>query len=156
MPGLDDPIFCSRPNCPDRDLGVPYHDRAAARQWLEPLSRSFMGMRSLRAVIAAQASGRDSFRLSNQEILNEVSQLLSSGRLHVHSASPRRSGGSSGSAAPAESKPVLVAPSKPRSGPSAGPALTSDQPTFGSPVDASAQAAALTSAASEGKPFCPE
>ena len=107
--------------------------------------------------LLAQHSPEQIHRMSDDEVIDAVADLLASGLLHVHTQ-PVRVISAAGSAVPEAPKlvPFPLSERKPREQTIAYPEPTKeDPPTFSSDIDVAAQAATLVAAAAQGAPFCP-
>jgi len=98
------------------------------------------------------------FRLSDDEVIDQVADLLASGRVHVHTTplpAARAGSGASGASATQTPIPFPLTPQPKASSQERTPGPT-DPSTFPLNLDGPAQTAALMSAAAQGVPFCPE
>ena len=110
-------------------------------------------MRTLRDLLAKQILLPPS-RASDNSVLEQVAELLVSGRLHLH-AKKMEAAPPAGTTASEEESVVAFPISAHRSRqPEATPQFA-DLPVFPAKADLVAQAAALVSAAAAGSPFCP-
>jgi hypothetical protein len=120
-------------------------------------------MHAMRMVLAQEGLGSCLSRMSDETVIHLVAGLVGSGRLHVHSQPWRAEIAGGGTqisdvAGASAAAPAFPLSDRKSSGPSAssGPAANEGDPTLPDDTDYSAQAAALTAAASEGQPFCPQ
>jgi hypothetical protein len=147
--------FCGERDCPDVETVSRLEDRSSARQWLQQLETGAHKTLAMRALLWQESSGWPLSRMSDEEIIDQIAELLVSGRLHVHVQPARRVSAASS----AVSEPVVPFPlseRKPRPQAVAYSAPVSDPPTFPSDLDGAAQASALVAAAASGQPFCPQ
>ncbi len=93
--------------------------------------------------------------MSDEQIIDQITELLVSRRLHVH-VQPAQpfSAGISSSSDPSVAFPLSERQPRQQAVASSTPA--SDPPTFPPDLNGGAQAAALAAAAASGQPFCPE
>lgn len=147
-------------------LGSMFKSPAQAEQWLQMFSRNGLTMMGLRDVAAKCGLGSANTS-DNGSILKVLALQIYSGHLRVCSMGGMGGsagiGGSMGSSARSgttagggeDSKPFPISErKKPASS-------TPDEPppdpsTFADDPDGSTQASALTAAAADGQPFCPE
>jgi hypothetical protein len=147
--------FCRERDCRDRETVSRPRDHSSARQWLQQFETGVYKELAMRALLWEESSAWPLSRMSDEEIIDRIAELLVSGRLHVHvqPAHPVSGGGSSASEPEA---PFPLSERQPRTQAVASSAPVSDPPTFPSDLDGGAQAATLVAAAASGKPFCPE
>ncbi|HZS56844.1 MAG TPA: hypothetical protein VFA65_20735 [Bryobacteraceae bacterium] len=131
---------------------------AQTEEWLRKLTQNSLTMTGLRDV--ATRSGHASVNLmDNGAVVKLIAQQICSGQLRVCSTSTfgRAGGGDPGqSAAATDSKPFPLGDLKKKQASSSSTDHPPDANTFSDNLDGQAQAAALTSAASQGQPFCPQ
>ena len=144
--------FCRELGCLDRDPGAMGADRISA-EWLQQFKQNPSKMAAMRSLLLDEHSAWQISSLSDDQVIEQVTGLISSAQLHIH-AQPEDVVASTGAT---PEPPVVPFPlsQRRRPEPEADPAPVKDPPTF-SDIDGSAQAAALTAAAADGKPFCPE
>jgi|HubBroStandDraft_4_1064222.scaffolds.fasta_scaffold284848_2 hypothetical protein len=145
--------FCQEHNCsaPDRVDDLP--GRLSARLWLQQLKGDPLRMRMLRDLLANRISLPPS-RVADETVVEQVAELLISGRLHIHAKKMEMfAGGSGGAADEGAVAPFPIAEHRPRN-PEPAPQIV-DPPSFPAKADLPAQAAALVAAAAAGTPFCP-
>ncbi len=121
--------------------------------WLRRSIRNPAVLTALRGV--AKTGG--TIPMDNESIVRLIAGQIASGQLRVCQTQSAKSGaaGDPGTTAAKESsKPFPFEPKPKTSSPS--PQSASDPPTLPENTDAAAQAAALSSAANQGAPFCPE
>jgi hypothetical protein len=148
--------FCRERDCRDRETVSRPRDRSSARQWLQQFETGVHKALAMRTLLWEEGSGWPLSRMSDEEIMNRIADLLVSGRLHIH-VPPARPVSAGGSAASEPEAPFPLSERQPpRTQAVASSAPVSDPPTFPSDLDGSAQAAALVAAAASGQPFCPE
>lgn len=159
--GPNQPEIYRANGCPHCELTRRLQDYARARQWLAQFTGDAAALTAIRRFLSDEAGSSDVTKLSDSEVIDRLAQLLGSGSFHVH-ATPAYlvfgSGGkaSSSASSPAREIPFPLAERQPRPPSSSSSPPAQDPPTFGPDTDADAQAATLTAAAAEGKPFCPE
>ncbi len=135
-----------------------FSDRTAASSWLMRFKSDPISMAGLRSLALKYGVGSSLQRSGDDQLLEEVSWLLSRGVLQVHRLPPRRTAWRTTDAA---SSPAVVA-SSPRptasqsSSGSAPPRVVEEADTFSAQTDPAATAAVLRSAAASGAPFCEE
>ena len=147
--------FCQNSICRDRQQVSGLRDPSFSRQWLQQFKGDPGGMFSLRALLSQEDRKLDRFRMSDDDVLNQVAKLLASGRLHVHAQASRSGGGSAGASEPETSAPFPLGERRKWRPEPRQPEVT-DPSTFSDGLDGQAQSAALLSAAAQGVPFCPE
>ena len=145
--------FCHQYNCgaPDRDDSL--QNRLWARLWLQQLKGDPLKMRILRDLVAHQVKLPPS-RMADEAVVEQVAELLISGRLHIHAKKieARPAGGVTTS----EGESVVAFPISEHQSRDPEPAPQfADPPSFPAKADLVAQAAALSAAAAAGSPFCP-
>jgi hypothetical protein len=137
-----------------------FQSRDEALKWLRQLDfLHSQTMTTLREFIGRFSNDPERFRLTDQEALQQMAELLYARKAVVVARQERTSSGS-----PSQTQPIPVAfPLSERasrrsttSTTTSSPAPAEDQPTFDSKLDAVAQASALVAAAKESLPFCPE
>jgi hypothetical protein len=147
--------FCRKRDCRDRETVSRLQDRSSARLWLQQFETGVHKAIAMRTLLWQESSAWPLSRMSDEEIVDRVADLLVSGRIHVHvqPVNPVSAGGS----APSEPEaPFPLSERQPRSQAVASSPPVSDPPTFPADLDGGAQAAALVAAAASGQPFCPE
>ena len=151
---LGDWEFCRKRDCRHSELASHLGDRVNARQWLRHFKIDIDKMRAMRTLAWRENSSWSLSRMSEEEVIGQIAELLSRGRLHVHAHTPETvpPPSSYSSGAPA-SPPVYQRPAPPDA---TYREPASDPPTFPADIDAAAQAATLAAAAASGQPFCPE
>lgn len=137
-----------------------FPDRHAAFCWLKQFRSDPVSMAILHSVVAEGGPGGSvSSRYGDDQVLEDLSWLLSRGVLHAHRVPPPRTAwriaeeeADSAEAAAFPSRPVT-----PQAGAVSSPAKAVEElDTFSSQTDAAATAAVLRSAAADGLPFCEE
>ena len=149
--------LCERQACREQNRSSGPRDRYSARISLLAFKTDALKMSGLRNLLSRWSSSQ-LFRMSDEEVIDQIAELWARGRLHVHSPTPVRVVSAPASVARTSPKVVSfpLSERKPR-----GRAGTSHQPprseppTFSSDIDLVVQAATLVSAASQGTPFCP-
>lgn len=146
--------FCRRRACRHSELVFRLGDRLSARQWLRNFKTDIDKMRAMRTLALQENSSWSLSSMSEEEVIGQIAELLSCGRLHVHAHTPETvpPPSSYSSGAPA-SPPVYQRPAPPEA---TYREPASDPPTFSPDIDAAAQASTLAAAAASGQPFCPE
>ena len=145
--------LCRNRGCPDPDSRLALHDRSQARRWLQSTRYSSPGIAALRNILAQERTGLDLSRTSDDAVIEQLSELLISGRFHVHVVPFEMiRGGATESTVPEASVPVPPRKSAPAS---SSPAEQDDPPTFPPDTDAAAQAATLVAASDSGAAVCP-
>lgn len=134
--------------------------RHTALVWLRQFKGDPASMSGLRSMVHALHPATLPPGFSNDEqVLEALSGLLSSGVLHVHSVPPPVTGYRDPAyvAAPAQAAPATRRPAPSQSSSSTAPVRAAEEAdTFSSATDAAATAAVLRSAAESGVPFCEE
>lgn len=159
--------FCRVPNCRNREVISLLRHWGQVRDRLQRLKTNPTRMLALRSLLWQHSIGSRVSGIPDEAVIDELIQLLISGRVHVHLGSSVRvlAGGSGGSQGPgsgaaAEEEPAAapfpLAPRTRASQPAASPAQPMDEPVFSPDLDDNAQAAVLVASAAGGKPFCPE
>ena len=137
---------------------IVFQSRDGALNWLKRhVFLNPQNIPNLRQYIGRFFVDPEYFRMTDQQVLEKMADLLYSHKAVVV-AREERSGG--GTPTPKTSIPAAF-PLSERASRSASesspkPATAEDPPTFDSRVDAVAQAAMLVAAANESMPFCPE
>jgi hypothetical protein len=152
---LRDWEFCRELRClyRPRRLIVP-RDRPSTLEWLLPFKKNFFKMLEMRTLLAHEHRAGQFSSMSDDAIIDQVTELLISGRLHIHALFEQEPPG--GTSSVAIDAPPAPFPLSQRKAPLvADRPSVSDPPTF-SDIDAAAQAATMAAAADSGKPFCPE
>lgn len=150
--------YCRQSKCEKGDSILPLPDRFAVTLWLQRWRYDAMRMQEMRLALAQANLMGDVSRMADETVIAELSRLITTGRLHIHTHVLDLGGGDV--AAPPVSAPVqpVAFPLSDRksraasSGPS--PSFDDGDPTLPDDTDFSAQAAAMAAAASEGVPFC--
>jgi hypothetical protein len=157
MPLVRDWELCRSHSCGDRLRVSGLHDPLVSRQWLRQFKGDPAGMFAMRTFLWQGGTAWHLFGLSDDEVINQLAHLLTSGRIHVHTqARPaaRAGGGASSASKTQTSVPFPLTP-QPKPTPQEKP-QAADPSTFPMNLDGPAQANALMSAAAQGVPFCPE
>ena len=105
MLGLNDWGFVKGCDCRDREPLSFLRERFSVQQWLQQSKPEFYRMLAMRTLLSQQSAWNVS-RMSDDAVLDQISDLLVSGRLHIHmqptapsgNGQPQRSTLSSGSA----------------------------------------------------------
>jgi hypothetical protein len=139
--------LCAQPDC--REERAPEAtDRLRARVWLLGFKSDPLKIGGLRVMLRREL-GRDVSRMSNDDVVDSIAELLARGTLHVHAEVVKRLPVMSKAKPPA---PAMAPPPKPPPSPKL-PSI--DAPTFPANVNLLSQAATLVAAAADGAPFCP-
>jgi hypothetical protein len=132
---------------------------AQAEEWLRKLTQSPMTMTGLRD-LAAKFGQKSVNVMDNGAVVKLIAQQICFGQLRICSTGTfsgvAGDPGNRAAAAEADSKPFPLSDLKRRQTSSSQSDHPPDTNTFSDDLDGQAQAAALTSAASQGQPFCPE
>jgi hypothetical protein len=148
--------FCRRHDCRDDRPIYRLYDRDFTRAFLQNSKKDAFKMLAMRELLFDEGCAENLSRLSDDDVIDQVADLLVFGRLHVHVqtapvvfVSPGQPQASKAESAPAN------APSE-RKGrvPSSEPSMDSDPPTFPANTDFAAQAATLVAAANSGAATC--
>ena len=136
-----------------------FPDRSTAAIWVRQFRSDAIIMADLRSVVAAHSrAGSQLWRKNDEQILDDLSWLLSEGVLHVHRVPGPATAWLSG--APQSSAPDVAPVSRPSPARSAAASpverILEEADTFTSQLDAAAMAAVLTDASASGVPFCEE
>ena len=140
-------------------FGAALKTPAQAEEWLRRFAANPASIRGLREV-ASKCVPASVNQTDSGALVKLIAQQISSGQLRI--CSPRLSGPASGdpassAATPAvDSKPFPLGDLKKRASAQSYSSTAPDPNTLPDNLDAQAQAAALTSAASQGQPICPE
>ena len=159
--GPHQPEICRASGCPHCELTRRLQDGSRARQWLTQFTSDATALAAMRRFLSDEGGFSSDAKMSDSDVIDRLAQLLGSGSFHVH-APPSylsfRAGGRANSSpsSPPREIPFPLAERQPRASSSSSSAPVQDPATFGPDTDADAQAATLTAAAAEGKPFCPE
>lgn len=158
MPLVRDWELCRSLNCRERLEAPGFQDPLFLRLWLGQFKGDATGMFAMRTFLWRGGRVLDLFRLSDDDVIAQLADLLASGCVHVHTQ-PRRAaragGGSSGTSATQTPVPFPMS-QQPKPPPQERQPEAADPATFPINLDGPAQVAALMSAAAQGVPFCPE
>lgn len=121
-----------------------------ARQWLQSSKSDLFKMLAMRDLLLQERIGADPARMSDDQVINQIAELLIADRLHIHVQAMERTLGPT-------SIPIASGPAKPKTAPppSRKAATMDDPPTLPSDIDFAAQAATLVAAANSGAAVCP-
>ena len=144
--------FCQELTCNGPDRVDDLQGRLWTRLWLQQLKGDPLTMSTLRDLLSNHTSLPLS-RLTDTTLVDQMAELLTSGRLHLH-AKKMEAHPVGTPKATEDAAPFPISEHQPRYASSPPPLL--DPPTFPSNVDLSAQSAALVAAAAQGTPFCLE
>ena len=153
---LDNWALCGEDECREGELIFYLPNRLSAGQWLRRFKPNAPQMSAIRSLLSQEWSNWNLSRLPDDAVIDQVSELLASRRLHIHRLPASKPVGSVGSPPPkADSTPFPIADRKPKasSSPSRQP-VDSDAPTFPANLNGAAQASALIAAAQSGAPTC--
>ena len=142
--------LCRKLDCRD-DKSVSFAgDLFHARQWLQSSKSDIFKMLAMRDLLLQERIGSDPARMSDDQVINQIAELLISDRLHIHVQPMERT------VAPT-SIPIASGPAKPKAAPSPTRKLPTmdDLPTLPPDIDFAAQAATLVAAADSGAAVCP-
>ena len=143
--------------CKATDESLAFSHRSVALFWLRQFRTDAIVMANFRSVISEYSRvGSPLWRKTDEQVLDDLSWLLSEGVLHVHRVPPPLTAWQTGT----ETAPTEIAPAA-RPTPSQSSAapvarVVEDADTFSSQLDAAAMAAVLSDAAASGVPFCEE
>lgn len=144
--------FCRELECLDSEPDVVVGDRLTA-QWLQQFKLNASKMLRMRSVLLEEHSAWLAASMSDDEVIGQIAELLVSRHLHIHA---RPEDVIESRITPPGPGTVIPFPRSERRRPEPAESVpVSEAPTF-SDVDGAAQAAALSSAAASGSPFCPE
>lgn len=153
-------VIHSGQRCRESDRPWRFSDRQAASSWLKQFRPDPHFMASLRAVLSEHGhAGARFWRSSDEEALQALSWLLSSGVLHAHRVPAPATRGRSAATASASPQAAASSPKPTASRTSSAsppPTPVAEADTFSAQTDAAATAAVLRSAAASGVPFCEE
>lgn len=127
-------------------------------KWLKQLGFLYPeAIPRFREYLASFSDDQECFRLTDQQALERMAELLHSRKVAIVAREDRSSSGASGSSGQAAPVAFPLSERTSRSSTvSSQPAPAEDPPTFDSRLDAVAQAAALVEAAHKTIPCCPE
>ena len=132
-----------------RHYSREFRDRNLALQFLGRFRNDAAAMAEMRRLVAERAWDTDVSRLTDDQVLDQIAALITSGVLLVGYEWER----AWGKAAPEEEE----APAQAATGPARSKRTAEEESsTFGDAHDGSAQASELRSAAESGTPFCEE
>jgi hypothetical protein len=121
--------------------------------WLQQLKGDPLNMRMLRDLLAKQILLPPS-RVADNSVVEQVAELLTSGRLHIHAEKMETH--PAGGVTASEEESVVAFPISEHQSRDPEPAPQfADPPSFPAKANLVAQAAVLVSAAAAGSPFCP-
>jgi hypothetical protein len=121
-----------------------------ARQWLQHSKADVFKMLAMRDVLLQRHIRSSLFRMSDDEVINQVAELLASDRLHIHVQSMMQTTAPTAiQASPVTVRQKSAAPPPRKAG------SMDDPPTLPTDIDFGAQAATLVTAANSGAAFCP-
>jgi len=153
--------FCRKINCIDRASVPRLRDEFWAREWLRHAMGDPSKMSAIRTFLAAEIGSKNLYNEPDEAIVGQMARLLNSGSVHIHEL-PQKGPYSEedrpwgvptiGSAKPG---PFPVSESRRRAPVRSYREPPIESPTF-SNINVAAQAAVLTAAAADGRPFCPE
>jgi hypothetical protein len=83
MYGSGDWNFCRKLDCPERQ-SASLRDDVLTHHWLQGYKDDASKMNAMRTALSQDGAGRDLSRLSDEMIVEQIAQLLSGGKLHVH------------------------------------------------------------------------
>lgn len=126
-----------------------YPEPKAGKRLLEQFKGDPSAMRDLRALLDESLQGFTNSRMSDDQVLEGISRLLASGELLIVREWPLHGGAATTTQASAGGSTQAASP-PPVSSNSQAP----ESPTLPPNTNGSSQAAALTSAAQSGAPFC--
>lgn len=150
---LQDWQFCGKADCRDPDLASGLHDPFAARRWLE-YKTDVLNLLAMRTLLLQEGRGWDLSRMSDDDVIDQITRLLVSGRLHVHVRQiPLGNGVLAAQKTDKPFVPFPISERKPAVA-KAAPPKPVDPPTFPPDADFASQAAALSAAASAGVAAC--
>ncbi len=146
--------ICNKPECRYRNVVDSLRTRFSASRWLWQFRNDSEKLTSMRSAISQRPTVPGA-RLSDQEFLDKLADLLATGNLHVHAPEEEDSGGGgSQTAAVDERPPFPLSERKPRIPPRSSREAVDDPPTLPADCDLAMQGATLTTAADRGAAFC--
>ena len=142
--------LCRKLDCRDGKSVSFAGDLFHARQWLQSSKSDVFKMLAMRDLLLQERIGSNPARMSDDQVINQIAELLTSDRLHIHVEPMEMTLGPT-------SVPIASGPAKPKAAPTATRKLPTmdDLPTFPSNIDFAAQAATLVAAADSGAAVCP-
>lgn len=161
MPSFYDYEFCQKFDCRNGRLVPGLRNGFAARQWLGQFKHDAAALLRMRSLLTGQGKAWNLSQLSDESVLGEIANLMSSGRLHWHVrrgtvlAAP---GQKSALTRERKSDKFVAFPlawRKPAAAFSSSRQPAVDPPTFPLHINAAAQATVFLAAAAQGAPFCP-
>jgi hypothetical protein len=105
MYSFGDRELCREGACRDRERVLRLQERLSAHRWLQQFKTDHRQMLALRSLLWQESSRGHPGNLSDEEVIDQITEMLVSGRLHVH---PR-------------SKPLVPAVSAPATPPAVVP-----------------------------------
>jgi hypothetical protein len=81
---LGDWEFCRKLDGCDRETILPLQDRFHARGWIQHSKKDAHSMQAIRSVLSQERLGWDLSRMSDDRVLDQLSNQLVSGRVHIH------------------------------------------------------------------------
>jgi hypothetical protein len=142
--------LCRKLDCRD-DKSVSFTgDSFHARQWLQSAKSDVFKMLAMRDLLLQEHFGSDPARMSDDQVINQIAELLISDRLHIHVQPMERTVGPT--SIPIAGGPVKLKAAPP---PSRKAVTMDDPPTLPSDIDFASQAATLVAAADSGAAVCP-
>ena len=145
---LGDWELCQKLDCRSRDVSFA-NNPFQARQWLRRSKPDVFKMLAMRGVLLQERLGSDPFRMSDDEVINRIAELLATDRLHIHVQVMMQT------TAPTSSQVSPVSARQKTAPPPRKTISMDDPPTLPANIDFAAQAATLVAAADSGAAFCP-
>ncbi len=145
--------ICNKPECRNRNVIDTLRSRFAASRWLWQFKNDATKLNSMRGLIP-QRGIMPGTKLSDQDVMDKLADLLATGNLHVHAPEEEESGGGGTQSVEEPAPPFPLSDRKPRTTSSASREPVPDPPTLPENADLSQQAATLVAAAAEGAAFC--
>ena len=150
---LDNWAVCGEDKCREGELIFFLPNRLMAGQWLRRFKTDASRMAAIRNLLSQEWSNWNLSRLPDDVVIDQVSELLGSRRLHIHRLPYSEPVGSVG-APPEQAALFPISDRKKASTGASRQPADSDPPTFPGNLNAAAQASALVAAAQAGAPTC--
>lgn len=75
---------CRNRDCRAQGSVLQFYDRFFLVQWLQWFARDYLNMTSFRDLLRSEGAGGAPHRLSDDDVIERIAELVISGRLHVH------------------------------------------------------------------------
>jgi hypothetical protein len=144
-------IVCNKPECRNRNVIDALRTRFSASKWLFQFKNDPTRLTSMRGLIPPRLV-LPGTKLSDQDLMDKLTDLLATGTLHVHAPEEEESGG--GGAPPVEVAPPFPLSDRKQRVSSSSREAPPDPATWPDDCNLSQQAAVLANAAAEATAFC--